>query len=189
MMRDAGLPRRAKIRSSAEPLMPSIDTSQTPIQEGADLSLLHSWLLWYSRVALGSWVSLDHRHSIYGWAVAPAGAQDYPRDAWVRAPATFDGFAGGQRVGGHEALAAHGRSRASHRERRGARLSTSSRRPEQVEGRLARRAEGEYREYSTEVQRSQSGCIVGRMQRDLPRAARVPRTSGTTGCGCRRGSI
>ena len=33
--------------------MPSIDTSQTPIQQGEDLSLLYSWLCWYSRVALG----------------------------------------------------------------------------------------------------------------------------------------
>ena len=48
---------------------------------------------------------------------------------------------------------ARGKSPASHRDRRGARLT--------------RREEGEYREYSTDEQRSQPGCIVGRMQRDF----------------------
>ena len=51
------------------------------------------------------------------------------------------------------ALAVRGESPASHRDRRGARLT--------------RREEGEYREYSTDEQRSQPGCIVGRMQRDF----------------------
>jgi len=30
--------------------------------------------------------------------------------------------------------------------------------------RMARREEGEYREYATDEQRSQAGCIAGRMQ-------------------------
>ena len=50
-------------------------------------------------------------------------------------------------------LAARGESPASHRDRRGARLT--------------RREEGEYWVYSTDEQRSQPGCIVGRMQRDF----------------------
>ena len=51
------------------------------------------------------------------------------------------------------ALAARGKSPASHRDRRGARP--------------ARREEGEYREYSTDEQRRRPGCIAGRMQRDF----------------------
>ena len=54
-------------------------------------------------------------------------------------------------VGG--GLAARGESPPSHRDRRGARLT--------------RREEGEYREYSTDEQRSQPGCRVGRMQGDF----------------------
>ena len=50
-------------------------------------------------------------------------------------------------------LAARGESPPSHRDRRGTRLT--------------RREEGEYREYSTDEQRSQPGCIVGRMQGDF----------------------
>ena len=50
-------------------------------------------------------------------------------------------------------LAARGESPPSHRDRRGARLT--------------RREEGEYREYSTDEQRSQPGCRVGRMQGDF----------------------
>ena len=50
-------------------------------------------------------------------------------------------------------LAARGESAALHRDRRGARL--------------ARREEGEYREYLTDEQRSKAGCIGGRMQRDF----------------------
>ena len=52
-----------------------------------------------------------------------------------------------------QSLAARGASPASHRDGRGARL--------------ARRDEEEYREYLTEEQRSQLGCIARRMQRDL----------------------
>ena len=55
---------------------------------------------------------------------------------------------------------ARGKSPASHRDRRGARLT--------------RREEGEYREYSTDEQRSQPGCIVGRMQRDFCHVLLVP---------------
>ena len=55
-------------------------------------------------------------------------------------------------TGRSRGLAARGKSPASHRDRRGARLT--------------RREEGEYREYSTDEQRSQPGCIAGRMQRD-----------------------
>ena len=50
-------------------------------------------------------------------------------------------------------LAARGKSPASHRDRRGARLT--------------RREEGEYREYLTDEQRSQPGCRAGRMQGDF----------------------
>jgi len=50
------------------------------------------------------------------------------------------------------ALTARGASLASHRDGRGAQL--------------ARRDEEEYREYLTEEQRSQLGCIARRMQRD-----------------------
>ena len=53
------------------------------------------------------------------------------------------------------ALAAGGKSPASHRERRGARL--------------ARREEREYREYLSDEQRSQPECIAVRMQRDFCR--------------------
>ena len=51
------------------------------------------------------------------------------------------------------ALAARGESLASHRDGRGAPL--------------VRRDDREYREYSSEEQRSQTGCSAGRMQRDF----------------------
>ena len=60
-------------------------------------------------------------------------------------------------------LAARGESPASHRDRRGARLT--------------RREEGEYREYSTDEQRRQPGCIVGRMQRDFCHGLLAARTA------------
>ena len=52
-----------------------------------------------------------------------------------------------------QVLGARGESAASHRDRRGARMT--------------RRDEGEYRAYLTEAQRRQAGCIAGRMQRDF----------------------
>ena len=55
-------------------------------------------------------------------------------------------------AGSTRGLAVRGESPESHRDRRGARLT--------------RREEGEYREYLTDEQRSQPGCIVGRMQWD-----------------------
>ena len=57
---------------------------------------------------------------------------------------------------------------ASHRERRGARLT--------------RREEGAYWAYATDEQRRQAGCIAARMQRRLsPRADWAPPRSGTAG--------
>src|SRR4029079_17165082 len=56
-------------------------------------------------------------------------------------------------VGGSTASTARGAAPSSHRERRGARL--------------ARRDDREYREYLREEQRSQTGCIAVRMQREL----------------------
>src|SRR5688572_30249531 len=61
--------------------------------------------------------------------------------AWIRA------------VTRDQSSAVRGASPSSHRERRGARM--------------ARRDDGEYREYLTEEQRSQPGCIAARMQMEL----------------------
>ena len=55
------------------------------------------------------------------------------------------------------------RSSLSHRGRRGARSITPARLP-RWGPRLARRDDREYREYLREKQRSQPGCIAGRMQ-------------------------